>query len=651
MKERKTRRGILLGLLLCAATLALAVALQRAGYLTYLNSDMASETILARRQVDTGSLVQMDWLYSTEIHTVHMNLFYALAFLVTPSFETARIIGNMIGFLLGMAALVWLCRALRLSWGAALCTAALLPLAASTSYAANMTVGGYYIIHLSIGFAAVALWLPGKGRGTGRAIAFALLCFAMGFLSVRYVLCFACPMLAAAALDAIFARGDSPALAQRVRFAAWTAAGFAACALGFAASQVILPRLFVSGVGGASSFAFNPLDGPAVMQTLFTVAGDLLKLLGWRGGAPLFSAAGIVNLCVAGVVFLGPALLAHALRGARETAGASQGRRMMLLYACAALMINLFCFVFIEGAYLPRYLILAVMFFVPALPVALALEDNVRLKAAFLAVLLAGLSLSAGVLLRETRAAETDARQRDERMMEAVAALKGAGYTHGYGTFWNVRVMQERSQGALTFTGVAPSRTEEGAIVPCAPEFIRWLEPDGASALDACPGETFLLLTREEAAELEDWLALTGAKTVFENGEYVAFGFASSQAFVTDALLGKATLEAGDRVETGDGGLEAIDLGPQGRLRVPPSTREAGRYALRFVCDGEPAQDAVVRAYTGRDFELFAEQRVTAGENVLHFALGESDKYFMLQILSGEGSLRVTDVRLEKAGN
>ena len=651
MKGRKTRRGIALGLLLCAATLVLAVLLQREGYLTYLNSDMASEMILARRQADTGSLVQMDWLYSTEIHAIHMNLFYALAFFLTPSFEFARIVGNMIGFALGMAALLWLCRVMRLSWGAALCTAALLPLAAGTMYAANMTVGGYYIIHLSLGFSLVALWLRAAERGAGRVCAFAAMCFLQGFLSVRYVLCFVCPMLAVAALDAILARGDSPALKGRIRFAAATAAGFAACALGYAASLVVLPRLFVSGAGGASSFAFNPLDGPAVMRELFLVAGDALKLLGWRGGVPLFSVAGIVNLCVAGVVFLGVALLCRALRGARETDAAQRSRRTLLLFACAALLVNLFCFLFVEGAYLPRYLILAVIFFVPALPVALALADNARLKAAFVAVLVAGLSLSAGQLLRETRVSEAEARARGEGMMEAAAALEAAGYTHGYGTFWNVRVMQERTQGALTFTGVAPTQTGEGALVPCAPEFIRWLEPDEASSLDACAGKTFLLLTRAEEQELSDWLALTGAPVVFENGDFAAYGFASSQELSMDMLLGKATLEAGDAAELGGGGLEAIALGPQGRLRVPSGYREAGSYTLRFCCEGEPAADAVVRAYTGRDFALLAEQPLREGENAFEFALGRSDKYFMLQILSGEGSARLTGLRLEKAGS
>lgn len=65
MRVRGRTWAVIAGLLLCAAALLMSVALQRAGYLTYLNSDMASELILARRQVDTGSLIQTDCGWKT----------------------------------------------------------------------------------------------------------------------------------------------------------------------------------------------------------------------------------------------------------------------------------------------------------------------------------------------------------------------------------------------------------------------------------------------------------------------------------------------------------------------------------------------------------------------------------------------------------
>lgn len=255
---RRSKRGIALGAALCVLTLVVSVLLQKAGYLIYLNSDMASEIILANRQAQTHSLVQMDWLYSTEIHSVHMNLFYALAFVFTPSYEAARIIGNTLVFVMGMAACAGLCSACGLSLGASLCAAAMLPLAASTVYAENMTVGGYYIIHLVFGFWGAALWLKAaRQRRKRNTAAFAAICLVEGLCSVRYVLCFLCPMVVVAGLDWLLSSGRRTLRDTHTRFLGVTLAGFALGVLGYAASEVVYPRLFVSGVGGAGRRCFR----------------------------------------------------------------------------------------------------------------------------------------------------------------------------------------------------------------------------------------------------------------------------------------------------------------------------------------------------------------------------------------------------------
>lgn len=159
MKQGKRAWMAFAGICLCLVTLAFSVFLQKEGYLTCLDSDMASELLLARRQVDTHSLVQMDWLYSTEVRIVQINLLYALAFLFTPSFLWARVIGNTAGLILSMGMCAYLCRKTGASWGRALCACALLPVTASAVYASAVTIGGYYIVHMGLGFAVAGLWI------------------------------------------------------------------------------------------------------------------------------------------------------------------------------------------------------------------------------------------------------------------------------------------------------------------------------------------------------------------------------------------------------------------------------------------------------------------------------------------------------------
>lgn len=652
MRQEKKRWPIALGIALCIAALVFSVVLQKAGYLTYLNSDMAAEIILARHQASSGHLIEMDWLYSTEIHTLHMNLLYALAFLFTDSYFAARVIGNTIGFALGMASYVYLCRRMKVSYGVALCTAALLPLAASALYAANMTVAGYYICHLSFAYLGAGLWLDSaqrarrRGKGLLLALAFMASCALQGFLSVRYVLCFICPMLVTGVMDMIFAPEEGRSLRdEHERFFGMTVLGFIACVAGYVLSEMLYPHIFTSGVGAASTFQFNPLDGPAMMDTMMVVFADFLKLLGWRGGVSLFSLEGIVNLCVAAMIVFGTMMSVRVYRSTQETDAAARAQKRMIRYAVYAFLVNLFCFVFIKGTYLNRYLIVAILFFVPMLAVVLHREKNVRLRSLFIIILCAGMCASSLILLRDTARQEKAAQASGQDMMDTAQYLMDHDYTHGYGTFWHVRVMQERTQGALTFTGVAPGETEAGAVSPNALGFMRWGEMSSMSDLDVCPEKTFLLLTHEEQELVAPWLEHVRAPLMYENNTYLVYEFESSQAFAVAMAEGKMTLDNAQALGHGE-----YLIGSGGRLRMPPDWREAGAYTLSFNAEGAPQDGSVVRIYSGRQFEVIAEQAIAAGSNQVSFVLDHDDKYFMMQIHAGEAEeLRVSGLALEKA--
>ena len=650
MRNERKCWPVAVGIILCVLTLALSIVLQEAGYLTYLNSDMASEIILARRQADTGSLVQMDWLYSTEIHTIHMNLLYALSFIFTDSFMWARIIGNTIGFVIGMASCVFLCRKLGLSMEKGLWTAALLPFASSMIYAANMTIGGYYIIHLPFAFLGAGLWLEASSTGIGKKRAlmsaglFALLCMLEGLLSVRYVLCFICPMVVVAGLDMLLAPKMSRTLRDhRLRFGGVTAMGFMACLTGFVLSEVLYPRLFVSGTGSAASFMFNPLDSDAMASMLWVVLVDFLKLLGWRGNVPLFSLEGIANLCIAVVLVLGGVMTRRVYRALDTKESMERRQKRMMDYAFWAFGVNLFCYMFIQGTYLNRYLILAVLFFLPALTIVLTRERNAMLKLTFLASLAMMMLTAGGSLVLDTRAQREQAENYGADMMDAAQVLMDQGYTHGYGDFWDIRVMQERTQGALTFAGIVAADTEEGAVCEKSIDMIRWLEPADASHMDVCEGKTFMILRESQKQNLAPWLELTGAPVIYENDTYTVYGFESSQQMTNWMLLGKMKLE---NAVYEDG---VLTMGEGARMRVPTAFREAGKYALTFVCEGEPARDSRMSVYTTGKFIVTGEQTMDQGENRMVFELEQDDKYFIILLTGGQAKeLKISQLMLQK---
>ena len=58
LRERKKGSGIAAGAVLCLLSLTLCVLYQRAGYLAYLDGDIAAEILLAHRQVQTGTSLE-----------------------------------------------------------------------------------------------------------------------------------------------------------------------------------------------------------------------------------------------------------------------------------------------------------------------------------------------------------------------------------------------------------------------------------------------------------------------------------------------------------------------------------------------------------------------------------------------------------------
>jgi len=270
-------------------------------------------------------------------------------------------------------------------------------------------------------------------------------------------------------------------------------------------------------------------------------------------------------------------------------------------------------------------------------------ERSMRLRIVFALLLCGQLGFGGVQMLADAYRTEPQAEQDQADMMDAAAFLMEEGYTHGYGNFWTVRMVEELTEGRLTFAGVDLAQTEEGAPSPVSLDMIRWLEPDGASHLDACEEKVFLLLSKDEKEKLAPWLALSGAEWIYENETYAAYSLESSQELHSKAMFLRMKLE---NARYADG---VFEMDAQGRMRVPTGYREAGSYALRFGCEGEPAPQSKVQIYVTKDFVVLAEQEIIPGENELQFELAQDDKYFMILFTSGEAQgLRIEMPRLEK---
>ncbi|HIZ42735.1 MAG TPA: hypothetical protein H9811_09260 [Candidatus Gemmiger excrementigallinarum] len=110
----------------------------------------------------------------------------------------------------------------------------------------------------------------------------------------------------------------------------------------------------------------------------------------------------------------------------------------------------------------------------------------------------------------------------------AVAALRVAGYTEGYATFWNANVMVELSNGAFDIRVWKP-----GEDVTDPDNLYEWLQV--ADHFDMVPeGPVFLLFNKKEAEYTTPSQVLDQGTVEYEDDNCIAFGYPSYEAMRSD---------------------------------------------------------------------------------------------------------------------
>ncbi len=96
MKKKSSQKCIWLGKVLVLVLLILNVWAINHNYINFIDSDDASELILARQLVTEGNIISKNWHYSTELRVLNTQLVYMFLFLFTSSFKIVRILGQTV---------------------------------------------------------------------------------------------------------------------------------------------------------------------------------------------------------------------------------------------------------------------------------------------------------------------------------------------------------------------------------------------------------------------------------------------------------------------------------------------------------------------------------------------------------------------------
>lgn len=499
-----------------------------AGYGAYLDSDMASELVLAEQLVAERSPFSALWYYSTEVRLLNTQLVFApLMALFSGNWQLVRTLGCVILLAIQAASCLYAARGMGAKREYALVFAGLTVCVCSPMYAQNVIIGAYYVPHAVLAFLLVGLygsWM--RTHGKAKVALLAALSFVMGMSTIRYLLSAILPLAGAVLWQFVFPKeGEEERRTWKQTQALALGMGVAVMgAAGYVIGQKLLPLVFrcrFDYYGGTGYASFTKHDLGSQIQT---VIYGLLNGMGFEESVPLFGAQGILNALILLELFVAGLLVTRLLR--REKEDVCRMCALMLVFAFA---LSGASFVLLRSVYFDRYWLPVMMLGAPVMALCLSREKN-RIFAALALLLFMGTTLlsSASCMYYSMRNPQV----KSEMRMEAVELAQQRGMDQGYATFWNANIVTELSHGELDVASVDFVR-ENGNVSALSPYL--WLETDKDFEMNSPDEPVFLLVGEWEAAGIEPLLQRLQAEQADTDG-WIRFYVIPSQRLLFEAM-------------------------------------------------------------------------------------------------------------------
>lgn len=428
---------------------------------TLLDSDMASEMVLASLLNEEGGLLSTSWHYSTELRVFCQQILFKLGLWVFPrNWHAARTLAQGLLSALTAVSCLYFARGASLRRSAPwIAGVLLLPVGFWQMF--HCVFGGFYYVHMIFVMLSMGLVLrladpcAPRLRTAVRALALAVVCFAAGLNGVRILMNLYAPLLVAAAVLLAWRvlhapLGPKPMSLPQLRLMA-AAVGAAVCSAG---GYLVNSRFLALShhFSDQSQREWTTLD----LGRLLNAWSDFLCLFGFPGDDQAIELTGTVSLfSIEGILGALGLLLAAALVAAMAHLVI---RRRLLCFEHSALVCTLAACLAVDGAifaFTNDMVGINGSYWLPVLPLAfaaLAAEiETMPLRAGHLRCG-AAVALAACVVGVSVGTARTFVKQPprgDPHLVTVCDWLVENGYTQGYASFWYANVMTELSDGVI----------------------------------------------------------------------------------------------------------------------------------------------------------------------------------------------------------
>lgn len=481
----------------------------------YIDSDMASEMVLADLLNKEGGLLSTNWWYSTELRVFCLQPFYRLGLLLFPQdWYAARMVGQGLCMLSLLGSYLYVGHGLKLRqcgvWGAAV-----LACPFGTWYLWYGPFGGYYLPHMIwilLSFGAM-LHLVYHAKGKTLLLHAGILLASSGVSGlngIKGLMGFYLPMLLAAlvALGLQWHRQPEHCPRAELHLLGVSAAATVVAGIGYLLNSTIL-------AAGHTFSNYNEQVWQALdVGNLIVGWQNFLSLFGYPadsflpGNTQLFSLVGILGAF--GVLTAGAIIFALVRLLFRWQELQSLQRTAPFLLAGIFVVQGLiFACVSDPQTLNASYWLTVAPFVFPVLQLE-GETEHFHLKFSRRAAAVACCVCFAATSISTVQRFWEQGMRSNPHLQKVGSWLQEQGYTQGYSTFWNGNVLTEWSDGAIEMWVTEDFHTMQ----PSA-----WLQK--TSHEQPPEGPVFLLTTMDELGSMDLSQLYWWSNVVYEEGEEV----------------------------------------------------------------------------------------------------------------------------------
>lgn len=493
----------------------------------HVNSDLASEFLLAKECVLEKTFWPRGWIYSTEIRLFNTQLVTAPVFLFTDSWTIAKVLTTFFSMAILFFAVYFVLNQIEIKtfWLKYLiCIFSVIPFSGMAWYVGAW--GTYYIPHIVFNLIYIGSFIKlinnnfkkHKKLFTGF---FYLWAFLSGLSSIRYIIIFVFPLTLIMVIDKCLEKDSSCKINNFREFwlntetVKYSFLGLMASGLGYAFNNILLQPLF--DFTQWNTISFCTLGDIKLRDILHSVLG----FFGYQDNIAVLTPNGILNILAYLVILC---CLVFIISSLKSKIALSQ--RILLLFFISSFLFN--TFVYLHTELIERYYYPVLLVIFPCIAVLLENEAISGLKRYALGTILSILVLSSTFSTVQNYFI-SDSNTKYYKVTEYI----DDHYDFGYATFWNANVITYLTNGKVEVGNVECKKIDDSVTAEVAEHYgyRKWLTPKRYYSKNYNNQPIFLLLQNDEYELVKGQKAILNGKNVYSDEYYTLLEYPSHEAY------------------------------------------------------------------------------------------------------------------------